>query len=188
MCLCVCVCVDAQKEPLDNSGWTIKNVLSMPIVNKKEEIVGVATFYNRKDGKPFDDMDETLMEVQHTHTTVCVCVSTQSLGYKYTQGHSEHLHYLSLCLEAFFLNKPVSSGPLLGTQHGGSNLNLKIDQNKKKSFSQRWKVMNYMYLFTWQDSQEEKQTSDNGAGALGSNPCLPRQLWQIFYFLAKDKE
>ncbi|XP_026937409.1 rod cGMP-specific 3',5'-cyclic phosphodiesterase subunit alpha isoform X2 [Sagmatias obliquidens] len=51
-----------QKEPLDESGWTIKNVLSMPIVNKKEEIVGVATFYNRKDGKPFDEMDETLME------------------------------------------------------------------------------------------------------------------------------
>uniref|UniRef100_A0A8D0WQC9 Phosphodiesterase n=1 Tax=Sus scrofa TaxID=9823 RepID=A0A8D0WQC9_PIG len=51
-----------QKEPLDESGWMIKNVLSMPIVNKKEEIVGVATFYNRKDGKPFDDMDETLME------------------------------------------------------------------------------------------------------------------------------
>ncbi|EGW06960.1 Rod cGMP-specific 3',5'-cyclic phosphodiesterase subunit alpha [Cricetulus griseus] len=50
------------KEPLDESGWMIKNVLSMPIVNKKEEIVGVATFYNRKDGKPFDDMDETLME------------------------------------------------------------------------------------------------------------------------------
>ncbi|XP_043925779.1 rod cGMP-specific 3',5'-cyclic phosphodiesterase subunit beta-like [Protopterus annectens] len=53
---------DFQKEPLDESGWTIKNVLSMPIVNKKEEILGVATFYNRKDGKPFDDMDETLME------------------------------------------------------------------------------------------------------------------------------
>lgn len=52
-----------QKEPLDESGWTIKNVLSLPIVNKKEEIVGVATFYNRKDGKPFDEMDETLMEV-----------------------------------------------------------------------------------------------------------------------------
>lgn len=52
-----------QKEPLDDSGWTIKNVLSLPIVNKKEEIVGVATFYNRKDGKPFDEMDETLMEV-----------------------------------------------------------------------------------------------------------------------------
>uniref|UniRef100_A0A8C8WH56 Phosphodiesterase n=1 Tax=Panthera leo TaxID=9689 RepID=A0A8C8WH56_PANLE len=51
-----------QKEPLDESGWMIKNVLSMPIVNKKEEIVGVATFYNRKDGKPFDEMDETLME------------------------------------------------------------------------------------------------------------------------------
>uniref|UniRef100_A0A671U783 Phosphodiesterase n=1 Tax=Sparus aurata TaxID=8175 RepID=A0A671U783_SPAAU len=51
-----------QKEPLDDSGWTIKNVLCMPIVNKKEEIVGVATFYNRKDGKPFDEMDETLME------------------------------------------------------------------------------------------------------------------------------
>ncbi|XP_037118303.1 rod cGMP-specific 3',5'-cyclic phosphodiesterase subunit alpha [Syngnathus acus] len=51
-----------QKEPLDSSGWTVRNVLSMPIVNKKEEIVGVATFYNRKDGKPFDEMDETLME------------------------------------------------------------------------------------------------------------------------------
>ncbi|XP_053311720.1 rod cGMP-specific 3',5'-cyclic phosphodiesterase subunit beta-like [Spea bombifrons] len=51
-----------QKEPLDESGWVIKNVLSMPIVNKKEEIVGIATFYNRKDGKPFDEQDETLME------------------------------------------------------------------------------------------------------------------------------
>ncbi|KAG7272905.1 LOW QUALITY PROTEIN: hypothetical protein CRUP_002357 [Coryphaenoides rupestris] len=51
-----------QREPLDDSGWTIKNVLSLPIVNKKEEIVGVATFYNRKDGKPFDEQDETLME------------------------------------------------------------------------------------------------------------------------------
>ncbi|KFO32001.1 rod cGMP-specific 3',5'-cyclic phosphodiesterase subunit alpha isoform X4 [Fukomys damarensis] len=55
-------CFAFQKEPLDESGWMIKNVLSMPIVNKKEEIVGVATFYNRKDGKPFDEMDETLME------------------------------------------------------------------------------------------------------------------------------
>uniref|UniRef100_A0A673MZ53 Phosphodiesterase n=1 Tax=Sinocyclocheilus rhinocerous TaxID=307959 RepID=A0A673MZ53_9TELE len=54
---------DFQKESLDESGWTIKNVLSLPIINKKEEIVGVATFYNRKDGKPFDDMDETLMEL-----------------------------------------------------------------------------------------------------------------------------
>ncbi|XP_068089676.1 rod cGMP-specific 3',5'-cyclic phosphodiesterase subunit beta-like [Hyperolius riggenbachi] len=51
-----------QRKPLDESGWVIKNVLSMPIVNKKEEIVGVATFYNRKDGKPFDEQDETLME------------------------------------------------------------------------------------------------------------------------------
>ncbi|CAB1352241.1 unnamed protein product [Coregonus sp. 'balchen'] len=49
-------------EPLDDSGWTIKNVLSMPIVNMMEEIVGVATFYNRKDGKPFDQQDEELME------------------------------------------------------------------------------------------------------------------------------
>lgn len=55
--------VSLQTEPLDSSGWTIKNVLSLPIVNKKEEIVGVATFYNRKDGKPFDDHDEQLMEV-----------------------------------------------------------------------------------------------------------------------------
>ncbi|XP_064417117.1 rod cGMP-specific 3',5'-cyclic phosphodiesterase subunit beta-like [Latimeria chalumnae] len=51
-----------QDTPLDDSGWTIKNVLSMPIVNKKEEIVGVATFYNRKDGKPFDEQDEVLIE------------------------------------------------------------------------------------------------------------------------------
>ncbi len=39
-------------------------MLSLPIVNKKEEIVGIATFYNRKDGKPFDDHDEQLMEVK----------------------------------------------------------------------------------------------------------------------------
>ncbi|NP_001337083.1 rod cGMP-specific 3',5'-cyclic phosphodiesterase subunit beta isoform 4 [Homo sapiens] len=51
-----------QEGALDDSGWLIKNVLSMPIVNKKEEIVGVATFYNRKDGKPFDEQDEVLME------------------------------------------------------------------------------------------------------------------------------
>uniref|UniRef100_A0A4W5NBR6 Phosphodiesterase n=1 Tax=Hucho hucho TaxID=62062 RepID=A0A4W5NBR6_9TELE len=51
-----------QKGPLEKSGLTIKNVLSLPIVNKKEEIVAVATFYNRKDGKPFDEQDETLME------------------------------------------------------------------------------------------------------------------------------
>ncbi|KAL4822094.1 hypothetical protein H8958_009882 [Nasalis larvatus] len=51
-----------QEGALDDSGWLIKNVLSMPIVNKKEEIVGVATFYNRKDGKPFDEHDEVLME------------------------------------------------------------------------------------------------------------------------------
>lgn len=47
----------------------------MPIVNKKEEIVGVATFYNRKDGKPFDDQDEVLMEVNiqdHTWTKVSI--------------------------------------------------------------------------------------------------------------------
>ncbi|KTF81964.1 hypothetical protein cypCar_00014851 [Cyprinus carpio] len=56
---------DFQKEPLDESRWTIKNVLSLPIVNK-EKIVGVATFYIRKNGKPFDDMDETLMEIK-TH-------------------------------------------------------------------------------------------------------------------------
>uniref|UniRef100_A0A6Q2ZPV2 Phosphodiesterase n=1 Tax=Esox lucius TaxID=8010 RepID=A0A6Q2ZPV2_ESOLU len=43
-------------------GWTIKNVLCMPIVNMNEDIVGVATFYNRKDGKPFDQQDEELME------------------------------------------------------------------------------------------------------------------------------
>nr|XP_003462440.1 cone cGMP-specific 3',5'-cyclic phosphodiesterase subunit alpha' isoform X1 [Cavia porcellus] len=51
-----------QKGPVDETGWVIKNVLSLPIVNKKEEIVGVATFYNRKDGKPFDEHDEHITE------------------------------------------------------------------------------------------------------------------------------
>uniref|UniRef100_A0A8C4GFN5 Phosphodiesterase n=1 Tax=Dicentrarchus labrax TaxID=13489 RepID=A0A8C4GFN5_DICLA len=51
-----------QKEAVDETGWTIKNVLSLPIVNKKEEIVGVATFFNRKDGKPFDENDEQITE------------------------------------------------------------------------------------------------------------------------------
>ena len=56
-----------QKEPLDASGWTIRNVLSLPIVNMNEDIVGVATFYNRKDGKPVDEQDESLMEVNPAH-------------------------------------------------------------------------------------------------------------------------
>ena len=55
----------------------IKNVLSMPIVNKKEEIVGVATFYNRKDGKPFDEMDETLMEVRFARRSSDVEIQNQ---------------------------------------------------------------------------------------------------------------
>uniref|UniRef100_A0A8C5PCG3 Phosphodiesterase n=1 Tax=Leptobrachium leishanense TaxID=445787 RepID=A0A8C5PCG3_9ANUR len=50
------------KEPVDETGWVVKNVLSLPIVNKKEEIVGVATFYNRKDAKPFDEYDEQITE------------------------------------------------------------------------------------------------------------------------------
>lgn len=48
---------------MDETGFVIKNVLSLPIVNKKEEIVGVATFFNRKDGKPFDEHDEQITEV-----------------------------------------------------------------------------------------------------------------------------
>uniref|UniRef100_A0A8C6SV82 Phosphodiesterase n=1 Tax=Neogobius melanostomus TaxID=47308 RepID=A0A8C6SV82_9GOBI len=51
-----------QKGPVDESGFVIKNCLSLPIVNKKEEIVGIATFFNRKDGKPFDEYDEQITE------------------------------------------------------------------------------------------------------------------------------
>nr|ANV21101.1 photoreceptor cGMP-specific 3',5'-cyclic phosphodiesterase subunit alpha-X [Eptatretus cirrhatus] len=49
-------------EPVDETGFVTHNVLSLPIVNKKEEIVGVVTFYNRKDNKPFDEFDEMIME------------------------------------------------------------------------------------------------------------------------------
>lgn len=49
---------------MDETGFIIKNVLSLPIVNKKEEIVGIATFFNRKDGKPFDEHDEQITEVR----------------------------------------------------------------------------------------------------------------------------
>lgn len=48
---------------MDETGFVIKNVLSLPIVNKKEEIVGIATFFNRRDGKPFDEHDEQITEV-----------------------------------------------------------------------------------------------------------------------------
>ncbi|TNN50286.1 Cone cGMP-specific 3',5'-cyclic phosphodiesterase subunit alpha' [Liparis tanakae] len=51
-----------QKVAVDDTGFIIKNVLSLPIVNKKEEIVGIATFFNRKDGKPFDEHDEQITE------------------------------------------------------------------------------------------------------------------------------
>ncbi|XP_020819781.1 cone cGMP-specific 3',5'-cyclic phosphodiesterase subunit alpha' [Phascolarctos cinereus] len=52
-----------QKGPVDETGWIIQNVLSLPIVNKKEDIVGVLTFYNRKDAKPFDEYDEQITEI-----------------------------------------------------------------------------------------------------------------------------
>lgn len=57
-----------QKEAVDELGFVIKNVLSLPIVNKKEEIVGIATFFNRKDGKPFDEQDEQITEVSQMLT------------------------------------------------------------------------------------------------------------------------
>lgn len=57
-----------QKEAVDETGFVIKNVLSLPIVNKKEEIVGIATFFNRKDGKPFDEQDEQITEVSQMFT------------------------------------------------------------------------------------------------------------------------
>uniref|UniRef100_A0A8C4HJT8 Phosphodiesterase n=1 Tax=Dicentrarchus labrax TaxID=13489 RepID=A0A8C4HJT8_DICLA len=64
-----------QKEPVDETGFVIKNVLSLPIVNKKEEIVGIATFFNRKDGRPFDEHDEQITEAltQFLGWSVLVC-------------------------------------------------------------------------------------------------------------------
>eukprot|EP00064_Thunnus_orientalis_P001173 superscaffoldBa00000077_g1175 len=64
-----------QKEAVDETGFLIKNVLSLPIVNKKEEIVGIATFFNRKDGKPFDEHDEQITEAltQFLGWSVLVC-------------------------------------------------------------------------------------------------------------------
>ncbi|KAJ3607402.1 hypothetical protein NHX12_024453 [Muraenolepis orangiensis] len=64
-----------QKGPVDDTGFIIKNVLSLPIVNKKEEIVGIATFFNRKDGKPFDEHDEQITEAltQFLGWSVLVC-------------------------------------------------------------------------------------------------------------------
>uniref|UniRef100_A0A8C9X639 Phosphodiesterase n=1 Tax=Sander lucioperca TaxID=283035 RepID=A0A8C9X639_SANLU len=64
-----------QKTAVDDTGFVIKNVLSLPIVNKKEEIVGIATFFNRKDGKPFDEHDEQITEAltQFLGWSVLVC-------------------------------------------------------------------------------------------------------------------
>lgn len=60
---------------MDETGWRIKNVLSLPIVNKKEEIVGVATFFNRKDGKPFDENDEQITEVRKNISFLKIFIS-----------------------------------------------------------------------------------------------------------------
>ncbi|XP_056153350.1 cone cGMP-specific 3',5'-cyclic phosphodiesterase subunit alpha' [Lampris incognitus] len=64
-----------QKVAVDDTGFVIKNVLSLPIVNKKEEIVGIATFFNRKDGKPFDEHDEQITEAltQFLGWSVLIC-------------------------------------------------------------------------------------------------------------------
>lgn len=79
-----------QKTAVDETGWMIKNVLSLPIVNKKEEIVGVATFYNRKDGKPFDENDEQITEVRRT--TACM----KELGNSWNDRIKLIVLYLSL--------------------------------------------------------------------------------------------
>jgi hypothetical protein len=54
----------------------------MPIVNMTEDIVGVATFYNRKDGKPFDQQDEELMEVLYCTTARNCLLNNSSLTEK----------------------------------------------------------------------------------------------------------
>ncbi|KAM6951443.1 cone cGMP-specific 3',5'-cyclic phosphodiesterase subunit alpha' [Aplochiton taeniatus] len=71
-----------QKEPVDDTGFIIKNVLSLPIVNKKEEIVGIATFFNRKDGRPFDEHDEQITEAltQFLGWSVLVCDTHDKLN------------------------------------------------------------------------------------------------------------
>ncbi|XP_063077072.1 cone cGMP-specific 3',5'-cyclic phosphodiesterase subunit alpha' [Engraulis encrasicolus] len=71
-----------QKEAVDETGFVIKNVLSLPIVNKKEEIVGVATFFNRKDGRPFDEQDEQITEAltQFLGWSVLVCDTYDKLN------------------------------------------------------------------------------------------------------------
>ncbi|RMC22333.1 hypothetical protein DUI87_00645 [Hirundo rustica rustica] len=67
-----------QEGPLDESGWTIKNVLSMPIVNKREEIVGVVTFITEKMGNHLMNRMKTLMEKDHGEKNQCELATNKS--------------------------------------------------------------------------------------------------------------
>lgn len=80
-----------QKEAVDETGFVIKNVLSLPIVNKKEEIVGVATFFNRKDGKPFDEHDEQITEVSTMYS-----VSLSILHHRFALSVSDFIIFIQL--------------------------------------------------------------------------------------------
>uniref|UniRef100_A0AAQ4QPP7 Phosphodiesterase n=1 Tax=Gasterosteus aculeatus aculeatus TaxID=481459 RepID=A0AAQ4QPP7_GASAC len=90
-----------QKEAVDDTGFVIKNVLSLPIVNKKEEIVGIATFFNRKDGKPFDEHDEQITEAltQFLGWSVLVCDTYDRLNrMEYRKDIAEEmLLYQTMC-------------------------------------------------------------------------------------------
>lgn len=88
---------------MDDTGFIIKNVLSLPIVNKKEEIVGIATFFNRKDGKPFDEHDEQITEVSTVHSRLFFIPYMSHLGYNLVACMCVSFLLFSHSLWVFFL-------------------------------------------------------------------------------------
>jgi HD-GYP domain-containing protein (c-di-GMP phosphodiesterase class II) len=60
------------KEVDKKTGYTTRNMLVVPLLNLKDEVVGVMQVMNRKGDEPFSDMDMELLHALATHAAVAI--------------------------------------------------------------------------------------------------------------------
>ncbi|MBN3312293.1 PDE6C phosphodiesterase, partial [Atractosteus spatula] len=161
-----------QKEAFDETGWKIKNVLSLPIVNKKEEIVGVATFYNRKDGKPFDEYDEQITEM--THYVIKLVSCTKKLIFKDVKDDyaKASLFYVGLCL--FFCFKAL-------TQFLGWSVLNTDTYDKMNKLENRKDIAQEMLMYQTKCTKSELQSILNTQQKFNQEPedCDSKELVKL---------
>jgi HD-GYP domain-containing protein (c-di-GMP phosphodiesterase class II) len=69
---------DAYQDPRFNpeidrmTGFRTRSILSVPLKNQRDEVLGVAQVLNRLDGRPFDDEDRLLLEALASMAAVAI--------------------------------------------------------------------------------------------------------------------